>query len=128
MDNGLVDVPNYLAKFDIIESVNSYVNACQTAKIGFVAPFADTYLNKTLDLDRIRKGENKYMIREIFERLYKDFKVPDKIPMPRATDQWLRNWKGPTREEFIPNCAKNMTGDQKWLLWSLETFLNIMEI
>ena len=127
-DDGYVDVPNYLSKFDIIESVNSYVNACETAEIEFVAPFADTYLDGELDLDRIRSGENKYLIREIFERLYKDFKVPDKIPMPRATDQWLKNWNGPTRKEFIPNCVNNMTGDQKWLLWSLETFLNIMEI
>lgn len=127
-DDGFVDVPNYLAEFDIIESVNSYINACETAKIEFVAPFADTYFDGKLDLDRIRRGENKYLIREIFERLYKDFKVPDKIPMPRATDQWLKNWNGPTREEFIPNCANGMTGDQKWLLWSLETFLKIMEI
>lgn len=126
-DHGMVDVHRYLSEFDIIESVNSYVNACETAQIGFVAPYADTYLAGSLDLNRIRKGENKYLIREIFKRLYPDFILPDKLPMPRATDQWLGNWAGPQRTEFIPNCVYNMTGDQKWLLWSLEKYLNMLD-
>lgn len=127
VEDGLVNVHKYLSEFDIIESINSYINASETAGIGFIAPFADTYLARKLDLNRIRKGENKYLIREIFERLYPTLDVPPKIPMPRATDQWLKNWYGPVRSEFIPNCAKNLTGDQKWLLWALETYLNLIE-
>ncbi len=127
-DDGYVDVHRYLAGFDIIESINSYINACDTAGVKFLSPYANTFLDTKLDLSRIRKGENKYIIREIFNRLYEGFKAPDKIPMPRATDQWLENWKGPTRSEFIPNCVNGLTGDQKWLLWTLETFLNIMNI
>lgn len=124
---GIVDVHRYLSEFDIVESINSYVNACETAQIDFIAPYADTYLASPLDLNRIRKGENKYMIRDIFRRLYPDFVLPDKLPMPRATDLWLDNWDGPKRPEFIPNCVYNMTGDQKWLLWSLEKYLNMLE-
>lgn len=127
-EHGYVNVPKYLAEFDIIESVNSYCNACEAAEIEFVAPFADTFLDGELDIERVRRGENKYLIREIFDRLYKDFQIPDKIPMPRATDQWLKNWEGPKREEFLPNCTIHMNGDQKWLLWSLEKFMDIMEI
>ena len=47
--------------------------------------------------------------------------------MPRAVDQWLDDWSGPEREEFLPNCVYNMSGDQKWLLWALESFLNLLE-
>lgn len=126
--DGTIDVHRYVSEFDIVESVNSYVNACECADVEFIAPFADTYLACDLDLARVRRGENKYLIREIFERLYPCTKVPDKIPMPRATDQWLKNWKGPQRYEFIPNCTKGMNGDQKWLLWALETYLNIDDI
>ncbi|MBO5469685.1 MAG: asparagine synthase [Lachnospiraceae bacterium] len=127
MKNGNVDVHNYLSKFDIIESINSYINACETAGIEFVAPFADTYLSVPLDIERVRRGENKYFIRNIFNRLYMDFSIPDKLPMPRATDIWLKDWQGPIRREFIPNCAKNMTGDQKWMLWALEKYMNMVD-
>ena len=34
--------------------------------------------------------------------------------MPRATDEWLMNWEGPSRYEFIENCVENLSGDQKW--------------
>lgn len=125
--NGIVDVHRYLSEFDIIESINSYVNACETAQIGFIAPYADTYLACPLDLTRVRNGENKYLIREIFKRLYPSFILPEKLPMPRATDQWLSDWIGPQRTEFIPNCIYNMTGDQKWLLWALEKYLNMLD-
>lgn len=126
--NGMVDVHKYLSNFDIIESINSYVNASETAEIGFIAPYADTFLSKPLDLERIRGGENKYLIREIFNRLYKGWAIPKKLPMPRATDQWLKHWNGPKREEFITNCASNLSGDQKWMLWSLEKFLDEMNL
>ena len=66
------------------------------------------------------------MIRELFARKYPNIPVPNKIPMPRATDQWLKNYK-PERKEFIENCTENMTGDQKWLIWCLEQFLNTYE-
>ena len=126
-NNGYIDVHEYLRNFDIIESLNSYKNACETAGIEFIAPYADTYLNKPLDLSRIRKGENKYIIREIFDREYRNFEMPEKIPMPRPTAEWLKSWEGPKRKEFIKNSVNSLTGDQKWLVWTLERFLNIME-
>ena len=120
----IVDVHKYLSEFDIIESVNSYVNACETAGIKFIAPYAGTYLSQPLDYERVRKGENKYLIREVFSRLYPNLTIPTKIPMPRPTDEWLKNWNGPKRDEFIEGCQKHLTGDQKWLLWCLERILN----
>ena len=46
--------------------------------------------------------------------------------MPRAMNQWLKDYKT-TRPEFIENCTQDMTGDQKWLCWCLEQFLNMYE-
>lgn len=39
-------------------------------------------------------------------------------------NEWLSKWKGPTREEFLPNCQYGLTGDQKWLVYALELFMN----
>ena len=39
--------------------------------------------------------------------------------------EWLRDWQGPRRQEFYPHCTDGMTGDQKWLVWAPERFLDI---
>ena len=80
-----------------------------------------------LDLNRIRNGEPKYLIKELFKKRYPHIPVPDKIPMPRAMDQWLKDWDGPTRKEFLPNCVKDLTGDQKWMVYCLEKYLDIFD-
>ncbi len=113
--------------FFLKESIESYINACECANIEVSAPYFYTWLDEPLDYERIRKGENKYIVREVFNRLYKDFEVPAKLPMPRATNEWLKDWKGPKREEFWPNCTINMTGDQKWLVYCLEMFLDMID-
>lgn len=125
--DGYVNVHEYLSRFDIMESLNSYVNACETAGIGFVAPYADTFLATPLDIDRVRSGESKYLIREIFKEMYRDFSVPAKIPMPRPVDEWFADWAGPERPEFWPHCTDHLTGDQKWLVWALERFLDLID-
>lgn len=84
-------------------------------------------LAKPLDLARIRNKEGKYLLRTLFRERYPEFNIPDKIPLPRAMEQWLENWDGPIREEFLPNCIKDFTGDQKWLVYCLEWFLNLTE-
>ena len=56
-----------------------------------------------------------------------NFNIPTKLPMPRATEQWLSKWNGPVRDEFWQNCTKNMSGDQKWLVYCLEWFLNLLD-
>ena len=85
-------------------------------------------MSKPLDLNRIRNGESKYMIRELFRRKYPEIPVPNKLPMPRPVDQYFANWTGPKRKEFKPNLDMHtFTGNQKWLLWCLERFLNLYD-
>ena len=126
-NNGVVDVHQFNIDFFYHEAMGSYTNACSTAGILFEAPYAHTRLAEPLDLARIRNGENKYLVRELFTGLYSGFPVPPKLPMPRPMDEWLRDWQGPTRPEFRPNCTKRMTGDQKWLVWVLEQLLNLVD-
>lgn len=109
------------------ESLGSYVNACGAVGIDFVGPFSKTRLDVPLDLGKIRSGNTKYLVREVFARLFPDFEIPAKIPMPRPTAEWLKDWSGPVRPEFIPHCTDNMSGDQKWLVFCLEKFLNHIE-
>ncbi len=125
--DGYIDVHRFLNQMFECEYLGSYVNACDTAGIEFFSPFTDTELAVPLDLSIIRDGKNKYLIREIFERLYPGFTVPEKLPMPRAVNEWFADWEGPKRDEFIVNCCRNMTGDQKWLIWCLEKFIDMYE-
>lgn len=125
--DGYIDVHKFLSKFVFKESVGSYINALDAAGISRVLPYVETYLAEPLDYERIRRGENKYLIREIFQRLYPEFTIPKKIPMPRPMNEWFQDWEGPIRQEFWPHCTDHMTGDQKWLVWCLEKFLNMLD-
>lgn len=122
--NGFIDGHDFINEFFRQEALGTYNNACDCANIGFIGPFSKTKLGIPLDYKRIRSGDTKYLVRELFRKLYPSLDIPKKIPMPRPTDEWLHNWEGPKREEFISNCHFNKTGDQKWLIFILEQFLN----
>lgn len=126
-DTGLVDVHQFNRSFFFKEGLASYTNACECAGIEFVAPFSNTWLAEPLDIERVRAGENKYLVRDVFSRLYPGWEIPQKTPMPRPMGEWLKDWKGPQRSEFIPDCQKGMTGDQKWLVWVLEKWMDMEE-
>lgn len=127
-DDGRIDVHGFLNDIFFRESNSSYQNACQLADMEFVSPYNSLELASKIDLLRIRQGENKYFLREIFSDLYPDFENRKKIPMPRAVDLYFKDWRGPTREEFIKDLDMgNFSGDQKWMLYCLERFLNNIE-
>lgn len=125
-EDNTIDVWKLMYEDMLLESLNSYTNAFNIAGIEYLDPYSYTKMAEPLDLNRVRNGEPKYMIRELFASRYPDIPVPVKIPMPRATEQWLKDYKV-SRPEFIPNCTDNMSGDQKWLCWCLEQFLNMHE-
>lgn len=121
-----IDVWKLMNEDMLLESLNSYTNAFKIAGIEYLDPYSYMKMAEPLDLNRIRNGEPKYMVRELFAKRYPTLDIPTKIPMPRATNQWLKNYTV-SRPEFISNCTENMTGDQKWLCWCLEQFLNMHE-
>jgi len=123
-EDGTVDAPAYVHNVFAIESTCSYMHAFGLAGIDTCAPYCAMRLARPLDIARIRRGESKYLLRELFAKRYPGMAIPVKIPMPRATTQWFADWEGPKRPEFISGCQAKMTGDQKWLVWCLEQFLN----
>lgn len=125
--DGFIDAFEFGRGFFLEEAMGSYTNACSCAGIELIVPYLHTWLACPLDYERIRKGENKYVVRDLFKRLFPDYVAPPKLPMPRATNEWLKDWEGPTRPEFWPHCTDHMTGDQKWMVWALQKFLDIIE-
>ena len=107
-----------------IESSSSYMNAFGVADMPYFDPYARLKMAESLDLYRVRNGEPKYLIRELFSMKYPDLSIPDKIPMPRPVDSYFADWEGPTRPEFRSDIdMEKYTGNQKWQLWCLERFL-----
>lgn len=125
--NGYIDGYDFINTYFRQEALGTYINACETAGIEFIGPYAMTYLDGTIDYKRIRSGETKYIVRELFTKLYPGMEIPKKIPMPRPVNEWFSNWNGPIRNEFLPHCTDNMSGDQRWMVWCLERFLNMIE-
>lgn len=125
-DGNCIDLLNFIKDIMIPESYTSYMHAFKIAGIEYLDPYTFTKMALPLDLNRVRNGEPKYMVRELFAKRYPHLEIPTKIPMPRATNQWLKDYKV-SRPEFIENCTDTMTGDQKWQCWCLEQFLNMYD-
>lgn len=126
--NDGIDWLQFLYDIGTQESYGSYQNAFETAQIDYADPYANLIMGVPLDLQRVRNGEPKYLIRELFAKKYPNFPVPNKIPMPRPVDFYFADWQGPTRPEFKQNLdMTKFTGNQKWQLYCLERFLNLFD-
>lgn len=118
----------FLDEISVIESYSSYFNAFATADMPYFDPYARFKMADTLDLNRVRNGEPKYLIRELMAKRYPEIPVPEKNPMPRPVDMYFSEWKGPSRPEFKENLdMSQFSGNQKWLLWCLERWLELNE-
>ena len=122
-----IDFFRFLEDIHGIASIPSFENPLSLAGVKSLEPYEAMHLSVPLDIERVRRGESKYLIRELFQRKYPELPVPEKIPFKRPMDQWLENWKGPVRPEFIKGCVSSMTGDQKWLVFCLEWFLDLID-
>ena len=127
LDGDRIDFMRFMEEVYSIQSSTSFMHPFCMAGVKHYSPYSFLAMAEPLDLERVRRGDSKYRLRELFAQRYPDIPVPNKIPMPRAMDQWLADWEGPSRPEFLPGCAKGMKGDQKWLIWCLERYLNVME-
>ena len=110
-----------------IESSSSYLNAFGAAWMPYYDPYAKLVMADPLDMNRVRNGEPKYLVRGLYAIKYPDLEIPFKIPMPRPVDAVFRNWEGPKRPEFRTDIPMDsLTGNQKWQLWCAEQFLNLL--
>lgn len=123
-----IDFLKFMDEIFSVESSSSYWNAFSAAEMPYTDPYAKLEMEDALDLYRIRHGEPKYLIRNLFAMKYPEYEIPDKNPMPRPVDFYFRNWEGPKRNEFRTDInMDNLTGNQKWQLFCLEKFLNLYE-
>lgn len=108
------------------ESYLSYQNAFETANMEFCDPYEHLKMAEPVDLTKIRNGNSKYIVRDLFAYHYPNVFIPPKNPMPRPVDEYFANWKGPRRKEFRKDIdMQKYSGNQKWLLYCLEHFLNM---
>lgn len=124
-DGDNIDYLSFMDEVFSIESSSSYMNAFAVADMPYYDPYAKLIMAEKLDLNRVRHGEPKYLIRELMHKKYPSIPIPNKVPMPRPVDSYFRNWGGPKRPEFKKNLDMNkFSGNQKWQMYCLEEFLN----
>jgi len=123
-----VDVQGFLKTVHGRGIIQVFDNSISAADCVVEEPYEHLHLGIPLDMNRIRSGEPKYILRKVFADLYPGWEIPDKIAFARPMDAWLSRWKGPTRREFLPNSdLDQFTGEQKWLIFCMERFLNLMD-
>lgn len=123
-----IDFLRFMDDVFSVESSGSYLNAFAVAGMPYCDPYARLIMADKLDLDRVRGGESKYLIRELMSKRYPNIPVPNKVPMPRPVDEYFKDWGGPTRAEFKRDLdISKLNGNQKWQIWCLERFLDKFE-
>lgn len=123
-----IDFTGFMDVVATEESYGSYANAFEIAGLPYIDPYAHLKMAEPLDLHRVRNGESKYLIRDLFAQKYPNMPTPEKNPMPRPVDTYFADWKGPTRPEFREDLdMSRFTGNQKWQMYCLEHFLNLFE-
>ena len=122
-----IDYMRFMDEVFAVESSGSYLNAFGAAWMPYYDPYAKLVMADPLDMERVRNGEPKYLVRGLYALKYPELEIPFKIPMPRPVDAIFKEWEGPKRPEFrrdIP--MSQLTGNQKWQLWCAELFLNML--
>lgn len=123
-----IDFMRFMDEVFSIESSSSYLNAFACAELPYYDPYACLVMAEPLDMNRVRNGEPKYLVRGLYSIKYPELEIPFKIPMPRPVDEVFKDWKGPKRPEFRKDIPmKELTGNQKWQLWCAEQFLNVFD-
>lgn len=126
-ENG-IDYMRFMDEVFSIESSSSYLNAFGVADLPYYDPYARLVMAEPLDMQRVRNGEPKYLVRGLYAIKYPELEIPFKIPMPRPVDSIFKDWEGPKRAEFRKDIPMDtLTGNQKWQLWCAELFLNLFD-
>lgn len=123
-----IDVMQFMDDIFSIESSSSYLNAFGAAQLPYYDPYAKLKMADPLDMNRVRNGEPKYLVRGLYAMKYPELEIPFKMPMPRPVDAIFKGWGGPKRKEFRQDIPMaQLTGNQKWQLWCAELFLDLFD-
>lgn len=124
----LVDVQQFLKVVFGTGTVQMFENAINSAGCQMISPFSRFVLDAPLDIQRIRNGEPKYLLKNVYNKLYPSIKPLEKIPFARPMNEWLNSWQDLHRPEFRKDIRiDTLTGEQKWLVYCLQRFLDLIE-
>lgn len=118
-----IDVQGFLKEVHGRGISQAFANAASAAGCSLVEPYEALHLDAPLDLERIRRGESKYLLRALFAELYPELALPPKVAFARPMDEWLASWRpygGSLLRADLP--ISQLTGEQRWLLFCLERF------
>ena len=123
-----IDFVKFISEPYALTAAGALTNGFRHAGIDCVDPYERLKMAEPLDLQRVRSGDSKYLIRELFRMRYPMLNPPEKIPMARPAEFWMNQGGGyyTRRPEFLPDCTSSLTGEQKLLVYSLERFLNLI--
>ena len=68
-EKGHIDAYKFINEYFRLEALGTYQNACKLAGIEFVGPFSTSYMDTSIDFDRIRSGDTKYLVREVYRKI-----------------------------------------------------------
>ena len=125
---GKIDFVGFLKRVHGVGIIQAFQNSMAGTGIDLVEPFENLKLKGKLDLERIRRGEPKYVLYDLFARLYPHLEAPRKVPFARPMDEWLADYPGPSHPAFLdPLPMADFSGDQKYLLRGLDLFAAMIE-
>lgn len=127
MEENKIDYIKFISEVYAESAAGALTNAFKLAGVSYLDPYERLKMAEPLDIKRVRAGDSKYLIRDLFRMKYPMLAVPEKIGMSRPAEEWMKDWKGPVRKEFLPRCAEGLSGEQKLLLYSLERFLDLID-
>ena len=105
-----------------------YKNGIESAGCNMISPFEKLALKTPLDINRIRNGEPKYLLQEVYKEIFPKIKPIPKKPFVRPMDQWMKDWGDIHRPEFRTDInLQELNGEQKWLIYCLQEFMDLIE-
>ena len=128
-NKGIVDTQGFLTFNYHIMTIKSFFYIPELCGLIHLPLWGYLGLKGNLDLDKIRNGHPKYIIREAFELLYKDDNVEltSKIPFTRPTDIYMNKYF--YQDEYYDSLKEyikkniNLTSQQKWMIYCLNRFI-----
>ncbi len=127
-ENDMIDFIGFLKRVHGTGIIQAFNNSVANTGVKLIEPFEELKLKGKLDIERIRNGEPKYILYEIFNTLFAGLSGPEKVPFARPMDEWLAQYSGPVHESFLPDLNINdFTGNQKYQLRCLDRFLFLLK-
>ncbi len=123
-----IDLHGFLKETHGYGIIQAFHNALHSAGCRMIAPYEALRLAAPLDIPRIRAGESKYLLREVFQELFPDWKIPSKIAFARPMDSWLADFATPSSAIFRSDVDYNaLTAEQRWLVYCLDRFATLLD-